>query len=215
MLQVDGSRKINFTKRHLVSSTEDEEGYTCPFNLRRNTRWSLEDQGLLLTATEGVAISCQTFLCLPIGRPNLPTQAPSMPYPLQSGTTDGTAVGVFFGLIYILFSYLRNTRVEVFFPNSNSFGHQDQVSAKIPPGFHTGSPRFQEGRTKIPLQFSWCLWFSGADPSWAVKRFRGGFHQKNRRRLWEHSKEHFGRRKPFPAKNLRRQTCHLSPGTLL
>ena len=57
--------------------------------------------------------------------------------PLQSGATDGTAVGVFFGLIYILFSYLRNTKVEVFFPNSNSFGHQDQVSAKIPPGFHT------------------------------------------------------------------------------
>ena len=33
-----------------------------------------------------------------------------------------------------------------------------------------------EGSTKV-LQVSWCLWFSGAAPSWAAKRFRGRFHQ--------------------------------------
>ena len=37
-------------------------------------------------------------------------------------------------------------------------------------------PTFQQGSTKA-LQVSWCLWFSGADPSWAAKRFRGRFHQ--------------------------------------
>jgi len=31
----------------------------------------------------------------------------------------------------------------------------------------------------------------------------------------EHSKEHFGRRKPFASKNPRRQTCHFAPRTLL
>ena len=43
--------------------------------------------------------------------------------------------------------------------------------------------------------------------------------QRNRRRLWEqckelfgeHSKEHFGRQKPFAAKQNRRQTCHFAP----
>ena len=30
-----------------------------------------------------------------------------------------------------------------------------------------------EGSTKV-LQVSWCLWFSGADPSWAAKRFHQG-----------------------------------------
>ena len=46
---------------------------------------------------------------------------------------------------------------------------------------------------------------------------------KNRRRLWdqckelfgEHSKEPFGRRKPFAAKNPRRQTCDFAPRPLL
>ncbi len=46
---------------------------------------------------------------------------------------------------------------------------------------------------------------------------------KNRSRLWdkckelfgEHSKEPFGRQKPFAAKNPRRQTCHFAPRTLV
>ena len=46
---------------------------------------------------------------------------------------------------------------------------------------------------------------------------------KNRRRLWdqckelfgEHCKKPFGRRKPFAAKNPRRQTCHFAPRPLL
>ena len=37
-------------------------------------------------------------------------------------------------------------------------------------------PRFRQGSTKL-LQVSRCLWFFGADPSWAAKRFRGRFHQ--------------------------------------
>ena len=49
-----------------------------------------------------------------------------------------------------------------------------ESSAKVPLRFHQGST--MQGSTKL-LQVSWCLWFSGADPSWAAKRFRGRFHQ--------------------------------------
>ena len=48
---------------------------------------------------------------------------------------------------------------------------RQKVPRKVP-------PRFQQGCTKVPqvLQVSWCLWFSGADPSWA-SRFHAKFHQ--------------------------------------
>ena len=52
-----------------------------------------------------------------------------------------------------------------------------KVPRKVPPRFHQGSakvlPRFHQGSTKL-LQISWCLWLSGADLSWAAKRFRLG-----------------------------------------
>ena len=44
-----------------------------------------------------------------------------------------------------------------------------KVPWKVPPRFHRGS-------TKV-AQVSLSLWSSGADPSWAAKRFRGRFHQ--------------------------------------
>ena len=65
-----------------------------------------------------------------------------------------------------------------------------QISLGLPKGsaegstsgrFHQGPtkvpPRFRQSFTKVPpssakvLQVSWCLWFSGADLSWAAKRF--------------------------------------------
>ena len=50
-----------------------------------------------------------------------------------------------------------------------------QIRLGLPKGSAEGStkvpPRFHQGSTKV-LQVSWCLWFSGADPSWAGKRFR-------------------------------------------
>ena len=51
----------------------------------------------------------------------------------------------------------------------------EKVPRKAPPRFRQGSTkvsaRVHQGSTKV-LQVSWCLWFSGADPSWAAKRFR-------------------------------------------
>ena len=56
-----------------------------------------------------------------------------------------------------------------------------KVPRKVPPrfrgrfrqGFTKVSPRFHQGSTKL-LQISWCLWLSGADLSWAAKKFRLG-----------------------------------------
>ena len=43
--------------------------------------------------------------------------------------------------------------------------------AKVPPSLH------QPCTCTNVLKISWCLWFSGADPSWAAKKFRRRFHQ--------------------------------------
>ena len=60
-----------------------------------------------------------------------------------------------------------------------------KVPRKVSPRFRQDSTnvpaRVHQGSTKV-LQVSWCLWFSGADPSWAaarfgLKRLRGRFHQ--------------------------------------
>ena len=53
------------------------------------------------------------------------------------------------------------------------YGSPGQIRLGLPKGS-------AEISTKVPtklLQVSWCLWFFGADPSWAAKRFRGRFHQ--------------------------------------
>ncbi len=49
----------------------------------------------------------------------------------------------------------------------------EKVPRKAPPRFRQGSTkvpaRVHQSSTKV-LQVSWCLWFSGADLSWAAKR---------------------------------------------
>ena len=86
----------------------------------------------------------------------------------------------------------------MFFPNSISFGvfsHSEGFGAELLSDSHgslgkirLGPPEGSaEGYTKVParvhqgstkvLQVSWCLWFSGTDPSWAAKRFCGRFHR--------------------------------------
>ena len=51
-----------------------------------------------------------------------------------------------------------------------------KVAWKVQPRLQQGSTMFHQGFTKV-AQVSWCLWSSGADPSWAAKRLCGRFNQ--------------------------------------
>ena len=57
--------------------------------------------------------------------------------------------------------------VSLVFCSRSALGCQ-KVPRKVPPRFH----QFSSKVSPKVLQVSWCLWFSGVDPSWAAKRFR-------------------------------------------
>ena len=102
-------------------------------------------------------------------------------------------------------------------PNSN-----DMMGRVLWTGFVwvrrvNNSHNFDPTRAMTNVKISW--WNPPQNLFWSNSHLP----KKKRRRLWdqckelfrEHSKEPFGRRKPFAAKNPRRQTCHFAPKPFL